>query len=391
MMKICIVGGGASGLVAAITLARRNKDAEIIILEKNKKLGKKILASGNGRCNLTNEACDKAQESLRFFSSIGVVCKVEEKGRVYPVNGRASSVVAALSREVKKLGIKVLLDCNVLAVSKLSDKGENGGKFEIEYEYKLTKGKMSADKVVIASGGKAGPEFGTTGDSYTLLRKLGHSITPTYPGLCSVDILDYPKDLKGVRQEVRAKLYLKDKLVKEEVGEVQFTETGLSGICIMNLSNYISLAGNIKFSDYKIVLDLLNADYCYATGKCESCNPNIIWSVVHEKLAKDVLKKCGLELSEYDDISSISLEKKNEIVEALKNYSFTVKQTSGWKNAQVSCGGVSMDELSDSLESKIVSGLYIAGEALDFAGLCGGFNLQHAWETGIAIGEAIEV
>lgn len=414
MTEICIIGGGAAGLAAAVSAGRAAAKASggihICILEKKESEGKKLLATGNGRCNITNSCCEKAQEILRFFYSIGVLTREEDEGRVYPYCGQASAVLDALKRECESLGVETVTNFSVTRIEKSADCSSKEKDFCNRFDIYGTDhdgktGHIKADKVLIASGGKAGAQFGCTGDGYKWAKELGHSINRVFPILTPIECVDDISKLKGVRARAEARLYKKDVMLAVEKGEVQFIEDGLSGICIFNLSRFLKMDEQ-GFSSYEVRLDLIpemaEADI---TGVLRD-NPYALRSLVPEKLGTFLEERrqsaagetrftginCGKHgenaesLRENTDIAGYA----EETAKALKNCTFKVKGAKGWRSAQATAGGVSLDELNmETMESRKVKGLFFAGEIIDYDGPCGGYNLQNAWETGIKAGKAM--
>lgn len=383
---ICIIGGGASGMAAAVSAKREESSLNILILEKKEALGKKLLATGNGRCNITNENAETVSEAKQFLNSLGLVLRTEEEGRVYPYSGRASQVVLAFEHEIERLGIEVSLNTVVSGV----EINEDG--FIISAE----KGnKVLAEKLIIACGGKASPQFGTSGDGYTLAKKLGHTVTRLAPALTPLDITEDEKDLKmmkGARAKARVSLYKSNEHISSESGEVQFTETGVSGIAVFNLSRHVKVEENESIKDlpgkYDIRIDFmpefsLEEVIGIISDKLETAekDEDILLSIVDEKILP-VLTRKALRYGH-----DAGLNKDEAFAHVLKNFSFGISGAGGWKTAQVTSGGVLMNEIDENtMESLIAKGLYFAGEITDYDGPCGGFNLNHAWITGVKAG-----
>lgn len=348
---VCILGGGASGLAAAASL---DENLKICLLEKNKILGRKIMATGGGRCNITNRGCRYRDLTLDFFKSMGIEAYCDQEGRYYPYSNQASDVVKALEARVKDKRISVYTEFNASGVS-----GEKGDFFISGGEKTV-----AASKLVLAAGGKSAPFMGSTGDGYIFARKLGHEIKKLYPVLTPLECGDF-EDIKGVRAKGGVSLYRDGKLVDREEGEIQFTEDGISGICVMNLTLNIKAEEGENIAEalkrYALELDLAPDFTEEEIGKRSSS-----FGILTEKLSKRV-----------------SLEE-------IKGWRLPVLGVKGWKNAQCTAGGVNLEEVDcRTMESKLVGGLYIVGEVLDFQQKCGGFNLQNAWETGIKAAEHI--
>ncbi len=381
---IIIIGAGASGLAAAITAARTNPQACILILEKKDKPARKLLATGNGRCNITNLACPGYRNTLRFFESVGILAREENEGRFYPYTGKASDVVHALLRTAKALGIEILCGAEVTEVSK----ADNG------FSVKLAGGEVhTSRKLLIAAGGKASPQYGTSGDAGRLARSLGHSVTKLAPALTSIDIKGADGTLKGIRVKARVSLYLGDRekseerLLASELGELQFTETGISGVCVFNLSRLLEIDDNRAFENYEAEIDFA-PDMDINTVKellseretIEGMTQDEILSgIVDERIAKIIAARAEHEKYAMDTAADFAA--------GLKAFRLKVASAGGWKAAQCTRGGVPLSEVEpETMESKLCPGLFLSGEVLDYDGPCGGFNLQHAWETGMKAG-----
>ncbi len=372
--RICIVGAGASGMTAAIAAGRRIGGRHVLVLEKLDAPGHKILATGNGRCNLTNMACENAAWTREFFRGLGVFTREEDDGRVYPWCGDARAVQQALVSEMERLGVRVRTDSAVTKIERQKDK------FLI-----YTRGNgdvIRADRLLLACGGKAGPKLGTTGDGARLARSLSLEVKPLAPALTAVEVYEDVGSLKGIRARGKAALYYKDLKIDEETGEIQFTAYGVSGICIFNLSRKMVLppGKNLKdgFDDYRVVLDLADGLTIRKEDFLGVSEQNLLplESVVRRPLAKRIL-----EMAEGDP---------GRCVELLHSFTLHPKGLKGWDMAQVTRGGTALEELDwETFTVKKVPGLYVSGELQDWDGPCGGFNLQHAWETGFAAGEAM--
>ncbi len=400
MKRVLIIGGGASGLVAAIKA--KTKDNEVIIIEKNNKCGKKLLLTGNGRCNFWNdnqtilkyqsedrdifeEAWQlKKEEVLGFFESIGIISK-NINGYYYPYSNQAVSIVNALVNEAKRLGVKIKLEEEVLRIEK--DK---------QFKVVTNKEEYSASFVVVATGGIAAPKTGSDGAGFRMVEKLGHTINKLLPSLVQLVGCDnFYKEWAGVRSDAIATLYEDGKKVSEEVGEVQFTDYGLSGICIFNLSGrvakgldllkqeeiYLNLVPWFKGSKDEFLRFLEVQNKMLKTASLKE----IMEGFLNYKLVNLILK-----LAKINEDTKWNKAPKELIGELLTNFRVEIKGTKDFSDAQVSQGGVSLKEIdSKTMESKLVKGLYLTGEILDVTGLCGGYNLGIAWITGMLAGDAI--
>lgn len=349
---VCIIGGGAAGLSAAASL---DTDMTVCLLEKNKIPGRKIMATGGGRCNITNRACGNKDMALEFFKSMGIETYCDAEGRYYPYSNQASDVVKALLMETEKRNARIVTEFEAVKTE------YRDGSFIVSD----TKGRqVYADRLLVAAGGKAAPQFGTTGDGYGFAKAFGHTIKKVYPILTGVQCSGV-KGLKGVRARGRVSLSKDRNLLAEETGEIQFTADGLSGICVMNLTPHIvseegeSLEQALK--RYELELDLA-PDFT----REEIFGRTSTFGILSDKLSARVS------------------------IEELKNWRLPIKGVKGWKDAQCTGGGISLDEIDmNTMESKLKKDLYFAGEIIDRQGICGGFNLQNAWETGLTAAAAI--
>ena len=384
MADICVIGGGAAGMAAAVAARMENPDISICILEKNGAAGKKLLATGNGRCNFTNTSCGSSSETMRFLQKLGIKARVEQQGRVYPYSGRAEDVLNAFEIYINSHNIEVVPHFAAESIV-----FEENGKITV-YDAKR---KAIAGKALIATGGKAAPQFGCTGDGYNLARGAGHSLTKIMPALSPVECIGNFEKLKGIRAKASVSLVKKDENILTEDGEVQFTEYGLSGICVFNLSRYIRL-DDCGFKDYEIAIDLmaevgedeLEAELKSRRDDLGITPGNLLMSLVPGPLSGYVLAAAGIKY----DAESVDGPKIKAIAAAMKNLIFTVSNVKGWQYAQCTSGGIPLSEInSDTMESKIVRGLYFAGEIIDYDGPCGGYNLNNAWETGVKAGKAM--
>lgn len=405
MFKVAVIGGGASGLACAIEImhtVKNRDDVKITVLEKLPRVGKKILVTGNGRCNLTNMNSATSgfrgdtdfayavlneytpESNIKFFNEMGLYTRVEDEGRVYPLSNQASSVLDALRFECERLGIEIVCDYNVVHVKSVF----NGAVQKI-----VVNNKDRFDFVVVAAGGKAAKVHGTDGDSYDLLKMTGHKITPIAPALVSLNCDNFTKALKGVRSICRMDLVIDNEKVLENYGEVQFTDYGLSGIPIMQLSRFVSMSPS---NDIYINLDVTPdftldeiSNYLFdrrefGTGLCE----NVLIGVMNKQLCITLLKECGIapngKISELSDDEIIKLSK------LCKCWIIKIKTARGFDFAQVTAGGADCSQFnSKTMESVLIENLFCCGEALNIDGDCGGYNLQWAWSSGRTAGHTI--
>ena len=400
-MKIVVVGGGASGLVSAIYAAKNND--EVIILERNSSCAKKILVTGNGRCNYWNmdqeishyhssslEKIDTIitknhqEEILEFFNNLGIVPKIKN-GYYYPYSNQATSIKNALLNEVKKLNIEIIEDFFVERIEKEQDKF---------YLYSSSK-KIDADKVILATGSKACPKTGSDGNGYYLAKNFGHSLVPVLPSLVQLKGNEnYFKEWDGVRADVELSLIYENETLKEETGEIQLTDYGISGICTFNISGLASkLLYEGKAPQVKInfcpFIEKENFENWLEKRNIVMNNPTIeelLEGFLNYKLIIALLKKCHIsKLEEWDHLASL---KKQELISSLTELTFEITDTNSFDKAQVCSGGIPLTEVNlDTLESKKVEGLYLVGELLDVDGDCGGYNLGFAWISGMIAGK----
>lgn len=375
---VTIIGGGPSGMTAAIFAA--DQGAKVRLIEKNEMLGRKLLATGNGRCNLTNINCSDAEETIRFFSELGLLTRIEAEGRVYPYTEQAAAVQEALIAGLQDRKVEIYSGMETQTVEQTAS------------GFTLLSGKESffSDAVILATGGKAGPQYGSTGDGYRFAKAFGHTVVRPMPSLVQM-VSEQPffKALKGVRAKGCAELLRDGRVVDREIGEIQFTEDGLSGICIFNLSKEYVRGDIIRidlFPEYseEALEAVLTGRINLLGGRSIS---EFFIGLLQKKLIPVVLTQLSLDSSQ--KVSSLSRENIAEIVGFLKGWSVSVSGTKGWKEAQVTAGGVDLAEIDlNTMESRLVPNLFFAGELLNVDEKCGGFNLQWAWTSGRIAGRS---
>ena len=366
-------------MMAAVTAARYT-GLSVRLLEKNDILGRKLLATGNGRCNLTNLNCADSADTLEFFSEIGLLTRSEGEGRVYPYSEQASAVQEVLSNILRDRNVEVFFGEVIQSV----EKTKSG--FLITSEKK----EFGTDAVILATGGKAGPQYGATGDGYRIAKQFGHTVVRTMPSLVQlVAESDFFRFLKGVRTKGKAELLRGNSVVAVENGEIQFTEDGLSGICIFNLSKYYQKGDGIRldlFPEYD-ENSLLQMMEQRANSLASRSMAEFFLGMVHKKLSPVLLGE--LFLDETRKIHTMTKADLSKTARLLKGWVIPINGTKGWKEAQVTSGGIDLSEVDlNTMESKLVQKLYFAGELLDWDGKCGGYNLQWAWSSGKAAGSA---
>ena len=416
-MKVLIIGGGPAGMMAAIA-AKQNINNEVIILEKNKILGKKLLITGKGRCNITsslniedfiknvptngkflyssfNKFTNK--DIIDFLNKNGLEVKQERGNRIFPVTDKSQDVLNCFEKEIKKLGIKVYFESKVTKI--LEENGKVKG-------VKLENGEIKADKVILATGGKSYPLTGSTGDGYDLAKKLGHNIIPIKPSLVPLEIYDKNlcNNLQGLSlRNVKIKLedISKKKMIYEDFGEMLFTHFGVSGPIILSSSAHLVRYKNIedllKTKNIKLYIDLKPAlteetlNLRILRDFEEEKNKNFKNSL--NKLLPQKLIPIIIELSKINpdkQVNSITREERLNLVKILKKIEITIKDFRNIEEAIITHGGIDVKEVDPkTMESKIIKGLYFAGEILDVDAYTGGFNLQIAYSTGFSAGSNI--
>ncbi len=418
---VIVVGGCASGLCAAIQAARANKGSSVAVLERMPRVGKKILATGNGRCNLSNihtpthpyhnadfakHALEKysVEKTLSFFKSLGLLTVRDSEGRLYPMSNTATSVLDVLRFETERLGIALLCGTTVEGIHVLQD-----GCFAVDCaQTDSTAGKTDAkntasiqycaDKIIIATGGKASPVHGSDGSGYPLLKQLGHSTTPLFPTLVQLNTDNtYPKQLKGIRVNANIAVEAQGKKEMSANGEILFTEYGLSGIAAMDVSRAAAeyFAQGKKGNCYA-VLDLAphlsKEELSIFSTELATLNPglpldNFLIGILPSKLGQVICKACGFrELAMR--VASLNKEQLDRLFQTIKAFRLDITGTRGFTQAQVTAGGADVSEFNPyNLMSRKTDNLYACGEVLDVDGGCGGFNLQWAWSSGLLAGE----
>lgn len=398
MKKIVIVGAGASGLVASIFASKNN---EVILLEKMSDVGKKILVTGNGRCNYFNSDMSlknfftssnanlstlinekNLKEIEEFFLKIGIIPKIKN-GYYYPMSNQAVSIKNALKIEAIKRGVKIINNFNVIRVEKKE-------KFLV-YSEKET---ITCDKLILASGSKSYPKTGSDGFGYDALKKFNHNIIPVLPSLVQINTKPNFKEISGVKAEVLLSLFEENKKINAEKGEVLFTDYGLSGICTLNLSSLIS-KGLYKGKKEKIIvnfipfLNIKNVDEFIKwidnrNKLLKSRNISELFDgFINYKLVNFLLSK--YKNRNWDDLNN---EEKEMIAKKFYNYEIYAISTKDFNSSQVCSGGLDLNEINlKTMESKKVKDLYVTGELLDIDGKCGGYNLTLAWISGMIAGK----
>ncbi len=393
--RIAVIGGGASGLTAAIFAAQSGKN-KVTVYESGVRAGRKILATGNGRCNMTNINADIenyhgenpkfilgaknkfwVDEALEFFSELGIVAKIEDGGKVYPYSDQASAVLDVLRFRLDALGADIVNSFDTKSVMKTKS-----GFLITSYDGR----RETADRVIIATGGKAAPDLGSKGMGYVILKSFGHRITSLSPSLVQIKTeTDVVKKLKGIKLNADVRLGK-----KHEYGEVLFTEYGLSGSVVFSLSSslngqeIISLDIMNEYSEEQLFSMLAKRAYINPKLTLE----NFFVGMLNKRVGQALLKFAGIEpLSRIS--ASLGEKEIRRVCAVIKKWDFRITGTTSWNNAQATRGGAATDEFNpETMESKLVKGLYAAGEVLDIDGDCGGYNLQWAWSSGYLAGSS---
>ncbi len=397
-MNIAIVGGGASGLCCAIEAAKGG--ANVTIYESKDRVGKKILATGNGRCNMLNsfasaddysspsfvrgvfEQCN-ADSVRRFFEESGLYTREDEEGRVYPLGNQASGVLDILRLECDRLGVKTVCSCEITSIRR-----QGRG-------FILSDGK-AFDKVVLCCGSKASVK---SCNGYDLLKGTGHSITKLMPALTKLTVRDntYTKQLKGIRHKASLMLYLDGRKAAEERGELLFADYGLSGIAVMQLSSHIARymrnGGKAAYVVCDFIPDMSFGELCDIIGRIalqrkEIKTENLLTGFMPKKLGEVVIKSVGIPLTK--EAGQLTDKDIKNIVSSSKKFTFEIASLRPFEDAQVVSGGAVLSEFDPrTLESLRCRNLYVCGELLDVDGPCGGYNLLWAFASGIVVGRQI--
>ena len=401
MIDVLIIGCGASGIISAINA--KNKNNRVVVLEKNSKPLKKLLMTGNGKCNYFNEVystknyysedidiVDKIisdrniNEAKKFFDDLGIISSIN-KGYYYPFSKQAITIKNALVNKALNLGVEIIYEMEVIDVLK------KDGYFIVKCdseEYKSL-------NVVLSMGSKAYPKTGSDGLGYEILKKLGHTIIEPLPALVQLTSdFKYLKDWDGVRCDVEVELFENDRYVLKEVGEIQLTSYGVSGICIFNISNYLTR----RVKDNKEVIKINFVPFIetlitpwmdnYSKKNIDKNIIELLEGFLNYKLVNIILKISRIEGSKY--YKDLNNEEKLVLCKNLRSLPISITSTKSYDSAQICNGGVKLSEINyDTMESKIINGLYITGELLDMNGNCGGYNLTTCWISGILAGKDI--
>lgn len=402
--EVVVIGGGAAGIMAAVSAKRLG--AEVTILEKNPRVGKKILATGNGRCNFTNINADIScysgknpefaygalsnltiDATIEFFENLGIIPKVEEFGKVFPMSDQASSILDVLLYELNELGVNTVCNANVIDITKKQDK----------FIIKLENGEeYPGDRVIITTGGKAFPSSGSDGSGYILAAKLGHAVSDVFPALVQLMLEgSFFKRIEGVKLLGTAEIIHNGQSIAKDRGDILFANYGVSGPPILQISRK---AGQLLNEDKEVclkitIMDMMSKEELrklitnrFHTGAKKPVDFSLV-GLINKRLIPVLLLEAGIKDLKCP-AGSLSFKKQEKIIDILTDWRFKIRRTKGWQSAQVTAGGVDTREIDqNTMESRLVKGIYFAGEIIDIDGLCGGFNLQWAWSSGFTAGQ----
>jgi len=398
-----IIGAGAAGLCAAITSARTGQ--KVLLLEQNTKIGKKILVSGNGKCNIDNKYIntnrfhsqnpsfiEKVLEGYdfhvveKFFTSIGLELIEGKEGKMFPMSLQASSVVELLEYEAKRAGVQIICDCAVTSITKET----------VTFTVETTQGTKTCKKLLLASGSPAAPQLGGSNSGYAFAAKAGHSLIPRHPSLvqlCSEE--SWVKSCAGVKVAGLAQLYANSEYIAEKKGDLLFTNYGISGLAILDLSREVSI--RLANFDYcELNLDLMPelskeklTNLLLSRVQNESEKPINLWlqGIINKKLIAIIVEQSKCRANEEGELNRKEI---NKLIHSIKNLKLSINDTKGFKGAEVATGGIDTREINpQTMESKIVPNLFFAGEILDVDGDRGGFNFHFAWVTGMRVNKPL--
>lgn len=398
-MKVVVIGGGASGILAAL---KASEHADVTLIERNNKIGKKILITGNGKCNFWNKEIDTSKynssnievlegilqrkdEVYKYLTENLGITPIEKNGYIYPYSKTASSIEETFTRELKKKNISILYDLRV------TDLKTNDSDVQV---YLSDNTHIKADKVIIATGSKAASKTGSDGSGYDLLSSLGKSIVTISPALVPLKISDEEKNIwSGIRTDVKLTIKDNTKIVKEEFGEIQLTDYGISGIVTFNISSVIS-KGILNNKKLDVIIDFLPkidnlSDFLENKIKLMQASSleELLETLFNYKLMSALLKRANL--NKNLKWNNLSKEEKEYLIDAIKCFKINVIATEDYEKAQVCRGGLSLQEVDDKMSLRSNNNIKVVGELLDVDGICGGYNLAFAFITGYIAGDEI--
>jgi predicted Rossmann fold flavoprotein len=400
-LKIAIIGAGAAGIIASIYTKKLNSNIKIDLFEINTTIGKKILASGNGRCNISNKIVlqdnfmgkDNSfvnyclnqfdyKDFEKFCNSIGLLLDIKDNNKVYPLSNEAKSVVSLLQSKLNSLNVNIIYEKRVIDIQKIDNKFTLNSFDGCKYK--------DYDKVLISSGLSAAPQLNSTNDGLKIAKKFGHTIHEEYPSLVGLQLDTlYHHKLSGMKKEVEVTLYINNKKDISVKGDVLFTKYGFSGFGILDISQkssyYLSLKNDIKIS-INFFPDLSKDSLINSISNIMKSLPNenlsiVLGGLISNKLSPILLDICNLDNS----IKCYNINSRHirSITNQLLNWRVKVINTQGFKHAEVSGGGISTNDIDDkTMQSKLIKGLFFSGEILDITGQRGGYNLHFAWASG---------
>ena len=406
MANIIVIGAGASGMVSAIYASKYGN--KVTLIEKNSILGKKILITGNGKCNYWNEDLslnhyhstnhnlinniiteENMEEISLFFDKLGIIPKIKD-GYYYPYSNQATSIQTALIKEIELNHINVLTNIEVIDIKKENNK----------FIIKTSKQTLTSDKVILATGSYAAPKTGSNGIGYEILMNLGHHIITPLPALVQLQANEsYLKEWHGIRSDVEVSLIENGQSVKTETGEIQLTNYGLSGICIFQLSGRVSRGLSMKKQEqikinflFPFKVDSVNKFIIFMNNRNNLIKQrsisDLLDGLLNYKLINLILKLSKIKRE--DSWTNLTFSQKQVLGNYLTNFLIKITGTNSYDNAQTCTGGLSLTEINlHTMESLKIKNLYITGELLDIDGDCGGYNLSIAWITGMLAGKGV--
>ena len=404
---VAIIGGGPAGMISAGRAGEL--EASVVLIEKNKNLGKKLLITGKGRCNITNRENNSGEfigkfgkngkflfsafsrfgveETINFFEKLNLKTKIERGGRIFPVSDKSQDALEALIGYLKKSNVKIKLNSEVKEIIKKDNK--------IEKIILANNEEITANKFIISTGGKSYPETGSTGDGYKWVKKLGHTITNLSPSLVPVIVKEkIVEELEGLSlKNVEISVYRENKKIDSRFGEAIFTADGMSGPIIIDMSKKIGkeLPQNIKIKiDFKPALDFLKLDRRIREDfrrDSKKMFKNSLNDLLPQKLIPVIVKLSKINPDKKP--SSITKEERKKLLHLLKEFTLEVRSLATYNKAIITSGGIELNEIDQkTMKSKLIDNLYFAGEILDIDGPTGGYNLQACWTTGYIAGES---
>ena len=411
VVNTAIVGSGASGLAAAITAAERIGGKNVILIEKQAKAGRKLLATGNGRCNISNKNINKSHyfgdeklissvlrdfgynELIRFFRELGLLIREDSDGRLYPYSNQASTVLDCMRNRLIRLGVKEYCSCNINTAE------YKNGRILLRNE----ETEILAENVIFSCGSKASPSLGSDSSGLELLKNAGIRSAPLFPSLSPVESKEKYKALKGVRAKGRVSVICDGNTVRQKQGEIQFNDKGISGICVFECSRLINeylyfhtvfgKSCRKLYGSIDLMPDYNEKELCSYLRLCRKISDqqpaaDILSGALNKRLSEVLVKYCRIDKKLCRDLKESDIM---QLSTAVKNFCFTPVNSDSFKTAQVCAGGIGSDEVDPvTLMSRKIKNLYICGEMLNVDGDCGGFNLHFAFGSGIKAAKNIK-